>query len=305
MLFDSHAHLNFNAYSGDVDEVTRRALDKNIHIINVGTQFDTSKSACELTQKYSKGLYAAIGIHPIHLTPTEVDEEETSFKSREEEFEEKKYQDLVDKYPKIVAIGEIGLDYFHRPKDTKTLKHKNTPNQSKLGTGQAKTFEEIKKIQEREFLKQVEFANKNNLPLILHCRGERDDPLQAYRDLLKLLSSVESRKSKVTGVIHCFGANVEIAEEFIKLGFYVGFTGIITFGKNADSVREVVKNIPLEKILVETDCPYLSPDPFRGKRNEPAYVEYIAKKIAEIKNVDYPKVADVSTKNVKELFRID
>jgi len=277
-LIDTHAHLNFNAYKDDGAEVIRRALDKKIGMINVGSQYDTSKRAVEIAQE---GVYAAIGLHPIHLFDLEVDEEENKFHTKEEEFDEEKYQQLVDSSDKVVAIGEIGFDFYHLPKGM--------------------DLKEAKEIQKKEFIKQIEFAIKNDLPVILHSRGTKDDPSCAYDDLLEVL---ESYRGKIRGVKHCFTASVETAKKFIDLGLYIGFTGIITFGKNADSVREVVKEIPIEKILVETDCPYLSPDPHRGERNEPSYVEYVARKIGEIKNLDLEEVAKILVVNTRKLFSI-
>jgi len=295
MLIDTHAHLNFNAYKDDGSEVIRRALDKDIWLINVGSQFDTSKRAFELAKKYPEGVYAAIGLHPIHLSETEVDEEEIKFKSREEKFDENKYQELIDddRYNKIVAIGEIGLDYWHEP----SLLAKQTVNS-------------WKQKQKQGFLKQLNFAAKNNLPVVLHARGSKENPEDAYQDILDILSGrdainrVSTNANKFFGVIHCFGSSKEMAQRFLDLGFYLGFTGIITY-KNAESVREVVAQISLEKILVETDCPYLAPEPHRGERNEPAYVAYVAKNIAAIKNISYQTVADMTTQNVKRLFGID
>lgn len=282
-LIDSHAHLNFNAYKDDGSQVIRRALDNNIWLVNVGSQFTTSRRALKIANEYDEGVYAAIGLHPIHISSAEVDEEETKFTTAQEKFDIKKYQELIDsdKNHKIVAIGEIGLDYFHIPKD--------------------KSIADIKKEQTQEFLKQVDFAKNNKLPIILHCRGSQDDPLDAYRDLLDILIMLESRPP---GVIHCFGADTQIARKFTELGFYIGFTGIITFGKNAEGLRQVVADIPLAKILVETDAPYLSPDPHRGQRNEPAYVEFVARKVADIKKIDYAQVATTTTSNVRKLFNL-
>ncbi len=286
-LFDSHAHLNFNAYKDDGDAVIRRSLSQDIWLINVGSQYDTSKRALEIANQYDAGVYAAIGLHPIHLSHTEVDEEEIHFQTREEQFDEQKYQALVDadKNHKIVAVGEIGLDYYHIPEGA--------------------VIEDIKKIQKEGLIKQINFAHKNNLPIILHCRGEQTDPLGAYYDLLEIIKLlVTSYELRVTGVLHCYGANLAIASEFIGLGFYVGFTGVITFGKNAEELRQVARQLPLEKILVETDCPYLSPDPHRGERNEPSFVRFTAQKIAELKNISLDKVSIITVENTKRLFGI-
>lgn len=271
MLIDTHAHLNFQAFRKDADEIIQKSLDQNIWIVNVGSNFTTSQKAIEIANKYEQGVYATIGLHPTHLVSGEFEEEGQKMKWQVEKFEEEKYQKLLDfrtEAGKIVAIGEIGLDYHY-------------PN-----------FD--KKLQEEQFVKQLNFAYKNNLPAIIHCRD-------AYDDLLKILKNLDF---KIKGVVHCFGGNLEQAKELINLGLLISFTGIITFPK-AEKIREVVKNIPLEKIMIETDCPYLAPVPYRGKRNEPIYVEFVAQKIAEIKNTTFEKVAEITTKNAKEFFAMN
>lgn len=281
-LFDTHAHLNFNIFKDDRDEIIKKCLDEDIWVINVGSQYDTSKVAAQIAEKYEEGIYATIGIHPIHLSQAEVDEEEIFFKSREERFDAEKYKELLN--DKVVAVGEIGLDYFHIPKE--------------------RDFDEIKKIQREGFIAQLNFAREFDLPVSLHCRGSKDDLFGAYEEMIDILNDfvVNSKgQKKLRGVIHCFGANSEIAKKFIDLGFYVGFTGIITF-KNAKDLQGVVRNIPLEKILAETDCPYLAPDPFRGKRNEPKYVEYVVRKIAELKGLGFEEVGSKVLENSRGVF---
>jgi TatD DNase family protein len=284
MLIDTHAHINFNAYKNDGSSVIRRALDSDIYVINVGSQLSTSKRAVKIAFEYKKGIYAAIGLHPIHLFESEVDEEEVKFASRQERFDESAYQELIDndKDKKIVAIGEIGLDYYHVPGSI--------------------SKDELKSVQKEQFTEQLRFAAKNNLPVILHSRDSVKGKLDSYKDIIDILKKEIKAGMKIGGVKHCFDANVEIANEFFNLGFLIGFTGIITFGKNAEPIRDIVRQVPLEKILVETDCPYMSPDPYRGQRNEPLYVKEVAKKIAEIKKIDFPKVVDQTFKNSKELF---
>lgn len=292
MLFDSHCHLNFSAFADNYQEIIADCLDRNIGIINIGSQIDTSRRALEIANEYpDKKIYATIGLHPIHFSQTEVDEEEIKFKSREEKFDQSKYQKLIDldqknvetqhaKSPKIIAIGEIGLDYWYIPQD--------------------KDFEEVKELQQQGFLNQLNFAKNNNLPVIIHARGSQENSQDAYNDILQIINSLDYQ---LNGVVHCFGSTVEVAQEFLKIDFFIGFTGIITFkNKSVDELREVVKNIPLEKILVETDAPYLAPEPFRGQKNMPQYVEHVARQVALLKNVDYNTVASQTTANVKELF---
>lgn len=278
-MFDTHSHVNFNNYKEDSPEIIKDCLDKNIRLIVVGSQYDTSERAVKIADVYESGVYAAIGLHPIHLTQTEVDEEEFSFKSREEKFDKARYHALINK--KVVAVGEIGLDYFHIP--------------------EGRDFEEIKKIQKEGLIPQLVFAGEYNLPVILHCRGAKDEPYGAYYDLLEILKNFTGG---IKGVIHCFVGNLEIAQKFLDLGFYVGFTGIITFKNVSRKLLEVVRDVPLERILAETDCPYLSPEPHRGERCIPQYVEFTLKKITEIKGISFEEAERQTDKNTKELFRI-
>ncbi|MFC1700926.1 TatD family hydrolase [Patescibacteria group bacterium] len=283
MLIDTHAHVNFNAYKDDGAQVIKRALDNDICMILVGAQYSTSKRAVEYAQKYKKGVYAAIGLHPSHLREQTVkDKNDINFSTKQEVFDLEKYRELA-KDKKVVAIGEIGLDYHQTEK------------------------EEDKYNQKQVFIEQLDLARQIDKPVIIHCR-------EAYDDLFELLSVFSSGcascpyacpgaggGSPLRGVVHCFAGDVEIAKKFLSIGFYIGFTGIITF---TEQYNNVIKEIPLDKILIETDCPYLSPVPERGKRNEPSYVRYVAEKIARIKEIDFNKVAEQTTNNAKELFGI-
>ncbi len=292
-LIDSHTHTNFNIFKNDGTEVIRRCLAKDIWLINVGSQYSTSERAFNIAIKYQQGVYSAIGLHPVHLFKTEINEEEIKFNTHEEQFDIKKYQALIDidrknssnkEINKIVAVGEIGLDYYHLPKNY--------------------SLTEVKSRQKQELINQLKFAVKNDLPVIIHCRGSVSDPYQAYDDIYTILKQQIDLGLNLRGVIHCYGGNLAQAKKFITLGFYIGFTGIITFGKNAEPLREIVRQLPLSKILVETDAPYLTPDPYRGQRNEPLYVKYVAKKIAEIKNISFTEVAKQTVNNTRKLFNI-
>lgn len=274
MLIDTHSHLNFNAFKNDADEVVRRALQKDIWMINVGSQYSTSERAVFMSEKYQEGVYAAIGIHPIHLSELifkdKVDEnEEVEFYPSVEKFDEEKYIKLAEN-KKVVAIGEIGLDYFH-----------NKDNKEK---------------QKEVFSAQIDMAMKLNLPIIIHCREAHDNVMEILRDKKKQYGE------KLRGVVHCFSGRLSQAKIYIEeLGFCLGFNGIITFDRSYD---KVVREIDSKYILIETDCPYLTPVPFRGKRNEPAYVEHVAEKIAEIKNIDSDEVSKITTINATELFNL-
>ncbi|MFH0856597.1 MAG: TatD family hydrolase [bacterium] len=291
-MFDTHCHVNFNNYKEDSREIIKDCLDRNIRLIIIGSQYDTSARAIRIAEEYENGVYAAIGLHPIHLIEMQVNEEEFAFKSREEKFDKGRYMELLrgalplEKVErgilkKIIAIGEIGLDYFHIPANI--------------------NFEEVRKIQKKGFISQIEFAREQNLPVILHCRGAKDNLYGAYNEMLEIL---EDFRGKVRGVIHCFVGNLEIAEKFLNLGFYIGFTGIITFKNAGQELLEAVKNIPLNRILAETDCPYLAPEPYRGKRCMPQYVEFTLRKIAELKGVSFEEAEKRTDKNAEELFGI-
>ena len=255
-MIDTHAHLNFEAFDSDRDEVIERCFENGITSMSVpGAMLDSSKSAVELAQKH-KNIFATIGLHPIHVD--------------DEDFEIKKYKKLTLEKD-VVAIGEVGLDYFHN-----------------------NDLEFIKK-QKEIFEQFIDLAKELNLPMILHCRGSKDAPERAYREMLESLKS----KKYYKGVIHCFTSTPEIAQEFFDLGFYIGFTGVITFAKK---LKPTVESIPLDKILIETDCPFMSPEPKRGERCEPWYVRYVAQRIAEIKNMKLVELIEKIDKNTKQLF---
>jgi TatD DNase family protein len=273
---DIHSHVNFTAFDSDRDEVIRRALDNDTWVINVGTQVDTSKGAIELAHKYPEGVYAIIGLHPIHTGASfhdakELGAEGKEFTSRGEVFDKNIYRELL-KDPKVVALGECGLDYYHLDPDS------------------------IKK-QKEAFVAQIELANEIGKPLMLHIRD-------AYADALVLLKE----HAKVKGVVHFFTGTLEEAKSFLDFGFLISFAGSITFPPKKDGTGshtiEVIKNVPLEMILTDTDSPYVAPVPYRGKRNEPVYVKEIVKKIAEIKNLPEAEVAQAIMTNAKRIFGI-
>ena len=268
--------MNFTAFDADRDEVIRRALDNDTWVINVGTQVDTSKGAIDLAHKYKEGVYAIIGLHPIHTDASFHDKQELGgegkeFISRGEIFDKEIYEKLL-RDPKTVAIGECGLDYYHLEGDS------------------------IEK-QKKAFIGQIELANTVGKPLMLHIRD-------AYGDALKILKEY----SKVKGVVHFFAGSREEAKAFLDFGFLLSFTGVITYpmmknGKGCN-YEEIIKNIPLDMILTDTDSPYVAPVPHRGGRNEPVYVREIVKRIAEIKDLSEGEVAKAIIANAKKLFAI-
>lgn len=276
-LIDTHAHVNFNAYKNDSDEVIKRSLAENISIINVGSQYSTSKRAMEMAEKYEKGVYAAIGLHPIHLETGLVkiknDKEEIQFPTIEEHFNYEEYKKLA-RSPKVVAIGEIGLDYYWKPK-----------TKSKLALFKEKQVEVV--------FQQIDLAKDLDLPILFHCRMAHDDLIEILQYKMKTIDNLR-------GTIHCFTGTWDQAQKYMALGFYLGLNGII-FKMNLD---EVIAKAPLDKILLETDCPYLTPHPMEG-RNEPIYVKYVAEKIAKIKNLSYDEVSEITAKNAQKLFQIE
>ena len=274
---DIHSHVNFKAFDVDRDEVIKRALDNDTWVINVGTQIDTSKKAIEIANQYEEGVYAIIGLHPIHTGASYHDEKELGeggkeFTSRGEIFEKESYKELF-KNQKVVGIGECGLDYYRC------------------------TSESIEK-QKKAFIEQIKLANEFSLPLMLHIRNNPEEKkYNAYRDALELLK----KYSNVKGDVHFFAGSAEDAKNFTDFGFTLSFTGVITFTKDYD---EVIKNTPLDMIMSETDSPYVTPIPHRGKRNEPSYVKEVVKKIAQIKNLSESEVARAIVVNAKRVFKI-
>ncbi len=286
MLIDTHCHVNFSAYDEDRDDVIRRTLANDIFMINVGTQKDTSAKAVAIAEQYERGVYAAIGLHPIHVMDRPVDEEETKFHARAEEIDPYLYRRLA-KSPKVVAIGEAGLDYFH--------------------IAEGEDPEAVKERQKKEFLTQVDLADELDLPLIIHCRD-------AHEDLLPLVKKlVGEGKMKRRGTFHFFSSSWDILldaqDEYQKMGFYFGFTGAITLPPKKSSPREqeilleAVKRVSDDRILTETDAPYITPVPHRGKRNEPLYVELVAQRIAELRGWSLEETKEKTFSNAMTLFQ--
>jgi len=269
MLIDSHAHLNFEAYKDDLSEVIDRCLKENMKVINVGAAYDTSRKAVNLSLA-EPSFYSAIGLHPIHVF--------------DEEFNIEHYQDLIHSSKgRVVAMGETGFDYFHLWQS--------------LEKG-AKDEKDVKAKQEIVFRNHIALAKKNNLALIVHGRNGKEDKT-AYQDIYRVLKDEDFKR----GVVHCYGGNLQEAKQFVDLGFYLGFTGIVTFDKTG-VLEEIIKWSPEDKMLIETDAPYLAPVPNRGKRNEPVYVKYVADKVAEIKNKSAEEIIEVTGNNASKLFNL-
>jgi len=282
-LIDTHAHVNFSAFKEDADEVIRRTLKEGVGMVIVGSQYKTSKRALEYANKYEKGVYATVGLHPIHLedivAENKGDEGDYKFKARAEEFNYDSYEKLAD-FKKIVAIGEIGLDYYHI-----NLKA---------------DVELVKDKQKQVFYKQLILARKKDLPVIIHCRQAHDDMLKILQDFRNEYKDLIP-KGKPWGVMHCFSGDEDLAWKYFNLGLLISFTGLITFSKQWD---QLIRKVPLDKIMIETDTPYMTPEPYRGHRNEPTLVYYVAKHIAEIREIPIEKVAKITTENAKNFFAL-
>ncbi len=280
MLIDTHAHVNFRSFKDDAEQTLKRALDAGIFVVNVGSQIDTSRQAAELAGKFPEGVYAAIGLHPEHTHSQYVDEEETHFKTREEDFNESWYEELVA-HPKVVGIGECGLDYYRLPENVSL-------------------HEQVKQKQIEVFKKQIRFAKKHNKALIVHSRPEKGSD-ELYEHMLQIFAEEEIKKLRF--VVHSYTHTPEFLQKFLDLGAFVSFNGIITFDKTGN-MEELVKMAPLDRILLETDCPYLAPIPMRGKRNEPGYVRFVAEHLAKLKGVELQEAENLTTRNAKTLFGI-
>ncbi len=286
-FFDVHAHVQFAAYDADREAVVLRARDAGVRFINVGTQKDTSRRAVELAERY-EGVYAAIGLHPVHTARSFHDADELGggemtqgFVSRGEIFDINYYRELA-LHLKTVAIGECGLDYFHFNEDE--------PREMQI------------KKQKDAFLAQIALATEVKKPLMIHCR-------EAFDDLISVLrSSPLALFSRDPGIIHFFTGSVDDMSNLLNLGFSFTFGGAITFpprkGEAENHYHELIRQIPLNRILSETDAPYVAPALYRGKRNEPAYITEIVKKLAELKNVSMDKTASQVRENAKRIFGI-
>ena len=253
-LIDTHAHLEMPQFDGDRDEVIKRTVESGISlIIDVGSDLSGSRTALELARRYDF-IYASAGIHPHEVKGVTI---ETY----------KEVRKLLSD-PKVVAVGEIGLDYYkdYSPRD----------------------------IQQREFINQIRIAKEFKKPVIVHSRDAREDTLKILKD---------EKVSEIGGIMHCFSGDEEMARRCMDMGFYISFAGPVTY-PNADKLRKVVKSIPTNRLLTETDCPYLAPQQMRGKRNEPAYVRYVAEKIAEVKGLSLEDIERIIELNVYNLFRI-
>jgi len=297
MFIDTHAHLNFSYYKKNIDEIVKNAFSKNVKkIINIGSNYKTSLEAIRIATNFNKkkiknlkecdefGIYASVGLHPIHTIQdiTEncvIEGKKYHFTTKKEVFDYKKYYKLA-KNKKVVAIGETGLDFYYFDEKNQKSEIKN-----------------ITKLQKDVFVEHIKLAKELALPMILHCRGSKKNPYKAYDFMIKILED----QKYFRGIVHCFTGNIEQAKKFIKLGFYLGINGIVTFN-NAKELQEIIRNVELKNLVLETDCPFLAPVPFRGEQNEPAFIPLIAQKIAELKKTNIIEVEQTLTANANRIF---
>jgi TatD DNase family protein len=285
MLIDTHAHLDFPDFANDLADVLRRARDAGVtRIVTIGTSVESSRRAIDLAEKHPS-VFAAIGVHPTYVDETE-DDVITPLRE-------------LARNPRVVAIGETGLDY-HRLPSEQVAKEEQVQVMTALRT---ETDEEIeaqirdgayKSKQASLFQQQLDLAAELELNVVIHQRD-------AWEDTLKIIGPYTG---KLRGVFHCFGGSLEQANEALDLEHLVSFTGIVTF-KNGAAVREVAAQIPLWKFMVETDCPYLAPVPFRGKRAEPTHTRIVAESIAEARKISLEEVAEATTETAEEFFKFN
>ncbi|HOF50351.1 MAG TPA: TatD family hydrolase [Candidatus Colwellbacteria bacterium] len=267
-FFDVHTHTQFAAFKDDYEEVIKRALDKGVWLNNVGSQKETSEKAVAIAEDHEKGVYATVGFHPIHAEDAAKKDPEESV-SENEEFDYDFFRRLAEN-PKVVAIGECGLDYFR-------LKNAAKDRQKEI------------------FSAQIKLAEEAGKPLMVHCRD-------AYPDLIEILRSERSRLlPDRPGISHFFTGSLKDAETLLEMGFSFSFGGAVTFAGNYD---EVLRRIPLDCLLLETDAPYVAPVPFRGERNEPSFVVHVAEYIAKVKGLSLEEVARETTENALRIFAI-
>jgi len=282
MYIDTHCHLNFKDFKDDYRQVAERALSNQVEMVVVGSELKTSSRSVSLSKEFEQGVYSAVGLHPIHLqdilAKNDNENGKYEFRSKKEEYQEEPYLKLVKSSNKVVAIGEIGLDYYH------------------IDANSEQEVKSVKNLQQEVFYKQLELAKKVELPVIIHCRDAHDD-------LFPILKDFYSKNSfrKEWGVIHCFSGDLELAKKYWDMGLLTSFTGLITFVKQWDLL---IEKAPIDKIMIETDSPYLSPIPYRGQRNEPLYVKEVAKRIAEIRKQDIDLVEKNIFETSKKFFNI-
>ncbi|MGN0484997.1 MAG: TatD family hydrolase [Lachnospiraceae bacterium] len=255
MIFETHAHYEDEKFDADRDELLRGMREHGIeYVINVGSDLLTSEKSIKLAEQYPH-VYAAVGVHPSDLGCLDEDGMD--------------WLTVQCRNPKVAAVGEIGLDYY---------------------------WDKEPAVQENQriwFARQMQVAEMQNLPVIIHSRDAAEDTLQLMKEL---------HAENIPGVIHCYSYSVEMAQEFLKMGYYIGIGGVLTF-KNAKKLKEVAKMLPLDRILLETDCPYMAPEPHRGERNCSYYIPHVVSVLSQIKEIPEEEIIEQTNRNAKTLFK--
>ncbi len=270
-IVDAHSHIQFPVFDSDRESVIKRARENGVKMIAVGTQASTSKRAIEIAHEFPKDVWATVGFHPNHLVQNWHHDKNEQTGIEPEKFDINILRELA-KNPKVVAISECGFDLFYDAN--------------------------AKEVQEKVFIEQAELAGELDKPLMMHCRPSKgtDDSYEYALEILK-----DKKYESLKKIMHFYAGSLSMTKRLAGLGFYFTFGGVITFSKNYD---EVIKYLPLDRVFLETDCPYVAPEPYRGKRNEPAYVIEVAQKLAEIKELDFEKTVDDLYKNSIKIFNL-
>ncbi|MDQ7814793.1 MAG: TatD family hydrolase [Patescibacteria group bacterium] len=275
-LIDSHCHLHFPAYGDGLSAVLERMQASEVAAITVGTTAKTSQAGIAFAQQH-QNIYATVGHHPEHLTSSFEDE----YEGADDPFDFDELKDLAAD-PKVVSIGETGLDFFRIDPD--------------------RNRQEAEQLQEDVFRKHIALAEEVDKPMTIHCREAGDR-------FISIIADEKKRGRRIRGVMHCYTGDWEEAQKLLDLGLYISFTGIVTFGvkKSSDPekhVHRVIERMPLDRMMIETDAPWLAPEPHRGEQNEPAYVEYVARKIAELRGMECEEIANITTENAIRFFNL-
>ncbi|HBU27539.1 TPA: hypothetical protein DEB00_00290 [Candidatus Uhrbacteria bacterium] len=281
-MIDTHCHVHFTDYGENRADVIGRTQKKGVEMITIGTQTSTSLEAIQTAEQY-EGVWCTVGLHPSHTHPYTLHADQNEVTDTHVElFDKDDYRKLVERSNKVVAIGEVGLDYYRLPTE-------------------AEDVADVKLKQKTELWKAIELATEVNLPLVLHVRD-------AHTDMVSIIEAAQTRGMMSRGaVIHCFTGTTEEARVYHRLGILTSFTGIITFGdkkhpEKLTPLMKTVQDLPLEMMMIETDAPYLAPEPHRGKQNEPWMVQYVAEKIAALKGITTEEVDRVTTKTAQHFF---
>lgn len=286
MLVDTHSHLHFKKYDEDRNQVHTRMAEFGVKTITIGTAMNTSRDGVTYADEHPD-TWAAVGYHPDHVTSDFEDEDEVG--ATKEPFDIGELEKIATSSPRVIAIGEVGLDYHYF----------NQEGTMKPGL----SIDEAKQNQKKAFLDQADLAAKLDKTLIIHARDSADD-------MLRLISDIQNSTFKLRIVIHGFSETWDIASAYLELGCYLGIGGIVTFKPRKttapeDTLESIVRKMPLDRLLLETDAPWLAPVPVRGTRNEPGFVKHIAEHIAQARGLDYEEICKITSQNAQNAFKCD